>query len=253
VDVFPNDVHDAHVPSEAQLAKWRGSSDNPYEEKFFAVLAAMDEQIGRLLKAIDDNGLAENTIVILTSDNGPTDWPHYYKEGVNPPGFTGPFFGRKWCLYEGGIRMPFIIRWPGKVPAGKTNDSTVVAAIDILPSLAGLLGLELPEKVQVDGENMAPALLGREQQRDDPLFWEYGVYGSIEPGKPEHVSPQLAMRDGKWKLLMNPDHSDVKLFDLITDPGESENMAGKDPETTEVMQRQLATWWKEMAAYYEGY
>ncbi len=253
VNVFPNDVHDYHDPSEAQLAKWKGKGRSEFDDKFFAILDELDRQIGRLLNSIDNYGLAENTIVILTSDNGPTDWKRYYNANVEPPGYTGEFFGRKWSLYEGGIRMPFMIRWPAKIRAGQVDDSTVVAAIDMLPSLGSLTGSKIPEGTELDGIDMSEALLGSPMKREKSLFWEYGTYGSIKPGKPEHVSPLIAMRDGDWKMLMNPDGSDLKLFNLKNDPSESTNLAKKNSGKVQAMKPALASWWSEMDQYYRGH
>ncbi len=251
VRLFPNDVHDEHMPSPHQREKWAGSSKNPPDEAFFAVLDELDRQIGRLLNTIDRLQLAQQTLVIFTSDNGPTDWPRYYNNNVNPPGFTGPLFGRKWSLYEGGIRMPFIARWKGKIPAGQTDNKTVMAAIDVLPSVAKLTGSLLPSDTRFDGQDMSEALLGVPVERRSPLFWEYGVHGSIQPGKPEHVSPQLAMRDGDWKLLCNPDGGELKLFNLAADIGEHENVAESQADVVERMQPALMSWWKEMDASYK--
>ncbi|WAJ71796.1 sulfatase-like hydrolase/transferase [Catenovulum adriaticum] len=251
VNMFPNDVHDAHMPSEAKLEKWQGKGRHIKEDKFFAVLDEMDRQIGRLLNAIDEAGLANNTIVMLTSDNGPTDWGHYYKLNMTPPpGFTGPFFGRKWSLYEGGIRMPFLIRWPSKIKAGIVNNNTWFSAIDILPSLAVMADLKLPANVELDGEDMSKALIGGNQIRSKPLFWEYGVYPTIRPGLKAHRSPKLAMRDGNYKLLMNPDGSQVMLFNLEKDLGEKTNLALQVPEQVSQMKPQLLKWWQEMNMYF---
>ncbi|QDV69265.1 Choline-sulfatase [Rosistilla carotiformis] len=248
--VFPNDVHDRHEPSPEQRKKWAGTSDNPPDIEFFAVLDETDRQIGRLLSAIDALELTDNTLVLFTSDNGPTDWPRYYKAGHQPPGFTGPLRGRKWSLYEGGIRMPFIARWPGKIPAGVTNDRSVMAAIDVLPTIAKLCGLE--DRVQrSDGVDMSEALYGEPASRDRPIFWEYGVHGSIKPGRAENISPQLAMRQSNWKLMCNPDGSEQKLFDLANDIGETVNVAANHDQRTAEMQSQLLRWWNEMNAYYE--
>lgn len=246
--VFPNDVHDAHLPSEAQLSKWKDKSDNPPDIPFFAVLDEMDRQIGRVLNKLDDLQLAEDTIVIFTSDNGPTDWPRYYKQQTTPPGFTGPFFGRKWSLFEGGIRMPFIARWPGKIPAGATNEDTIMAAIDLLPSIASMVGAKPSTG---DGHDMSPALLGKTIKRPAPIFWEYGVHGSIKPGNKKHISPQLAMRHGNWKLLCNPDGSQTMLFNLKRDIGEQKNLATNQKKRVSNMKEQLLNWWREMNAYYE--
>lgn len=251
VRVFPNDVHDGHMPSPEQKQKWANKSPNPPDNEFFAVLDEMDRQIGRLLDAIDELELTSNTLVIFTSDNGPTDWPRYYAAGHQPPGFTGPLFGRKWSLFEGGIRMPFIARWPGMIPAGATDNSTVMAAIDILPTVASMAGVDqLPPGL--DGQEMSAALQGTATSRKDPIFWEYGVHGSIQPGKPEHVSPQLAMREGDWKLLMNVDGSSTLLFNLKTDVGETTNLADQEALRVQEMQQKLSDWWETMSTYYDS-
>lgn len=251
VRVFPNDVHDAHRPSAAQLAKWKDKASNEFEAKFFAVLDEMDRQLGRVLNTIDELGLAEETLVIFTSDNGPTDWPMYYERGVTPPGFTGPLFGRKWSLYEGGIRMPFLARWKGHIPAGEVDDTTVMAAIDILPTVAKLTESTLLEGHHVDGLDRSAAILGEPIQRTTPLFWEYGVHGSIQPGKPEHRSPQLAVRDGTWKLLCNPDGSAAKLFRLADDIGEQHDLASVEPRRLEKLKGLVTEWWSQMDKNYK--
>lgn len=251
VRFFPNDVHDAHLPSDDQLAKWKDTSKNPPDEKFFAVLDALDQQIGRILDTLDRLKLTDSTLVMFTSDNGPTDWPNYYRKKTTPPGFTGPLFGRKWSLYEGGIRMPFIVRWPGKVPAGTTDDKSLMCAIDWLPTVAKLTDCELPDS-NFDGEDRSSVLLGSPSKRTSPIFWEYGVHGSIKPGKKEHRSPQLAMREDDWKLLCNPDGSEAKLFNLKLDIGEKNNLASMREPKLAAMKDRLLGWWDEMAGYYKN-
>ncbi|MEM9159205.1 MAG: sulfatase-like hydrolase/transferase [Verrucomicrobiota bacterium] len=251
LEVYPNDVHDAFIPRKGRAEDYADLTDNPEERKFLAVLADMDAQIGRLLDALDKEGQAGNTIVIFTSDNGPTDWPRYYENGIDPPGFTGPFFGRKWSLHEGGIRMPFIIRWPAKIAAGRTDEESVVAAMDLQRSLASMTGIQTPDAKAYDGEDMSEALLGKGALRKKPIFWEYGVYGSIKPGKKEFRSPFLAMREGRWKFLANPDGSDAMLFDLKKDQGETTNLADKMPKKAGEMKAQLLAWWGEMELIFE--
>ena len=112
VRLFPNDVHDAHVPLPGSADKFKPVSDDPFVRNFFAVLEEMDKQIGRVVSTIDELNLGKKTLILFTSDNGPTDWPKKYLTGP-PAGFTGPYRGRKWSLFEGGIRVPFIARWTG--------------------------------------------------------------------------------------------------------------------------------------------
>lgn len=240
VNLWFNDVHDAHLPSPEQLAKFKDRSQNPYVRKFYAVLDEMDRQIGRVLDGLDAMGLRENTLVILTSDNGPTDWPHYYNEGFLPPGSTGPFRGRKWSLYEGGIRMPFIVRWTGTIPAGKVNSDTAACGIDLFPSLCQLTGASLPEGVTLDGEDISEAFFGKVLERKRPIFWYYP--NQPKPGKPENVSPLLAVREGRWKLLINPDGTEGQLYDLIDDPDETTNLILKQPQQAKDLWQQIRSW-----------
>ncbi len=253
LEVFPNDVHDAFIPLPEDAAKFADITDNPEERKFFAVLVEMDRQIGRLLDQLETTGHADNTIVIFTSDNGPTDWPRYYNRGINPPGSTGPFFGRKWSLWEGGIRMPFIIRWPGRVPAQTTDNQSVIAAFDLQPSLITLAGLAAPAGKSYDGTDVSAVLLGEPAHRNIPVFWEYGAFGSIQPGKEEHISPQLAMRLGNWKFFINPDGSGVRLHDLSTDLRERINLADTHPALVAEFTTRTLAWWAEMSSHYRGY
>src|SRR5690606_452275 len=160
---------DEHIPDPALAEKYTGIARNEYEQAFFAVLDELDRQLGRLFTAIDSLGLAEETIVLLTGDNGPTDWPRYYRAGVEPPGSTAGLKGRKWSLYEGGIREPLIVRWPGRVPAGRVDETTVIAAMDLFRSLARIAGAPLPEGVKLDSEDMSRAVLGEPVERTSPI------------------------------------------------------------------------------------
>jgi arylsulfatase A-like enzyme len=237
-----NDVHDPHVPRPGSTEKYKEYAKNPYLPKFFAVLAEVDRQVGRLVQAIDDLGLGERTLIVLTSDNGPTAWPRYYKEGHEPPGSTGGFRGRKWSLYEGGIRMPLIARWKGKIPAGRVDGRTVFGAIDLSPTFCALAGVK-PPAGDLDGEDMSAAFLGKEVTRKKPLFWEYGRDASyLRPGREHDQSPNLAVRDGDWKLLMNFDGSRVELYDLGKSSKEEENVADKHPEVVRRLKRELLAW-----------
>ena len=240
-----NDVHDPFFPAAGEADKFAAEGRSEEDRKFFAVLTEMDRQLGRLFEAIDQLGLGKKTLILLTGDNGPTAWPRYYNEGIKPPGSTAGDRGRKWSLYEGGIRQPLISRWPGTVPAGLVDASSLVVAIDFFPSLTKIAGIK-PPPVQFDGEDMSRALLGKTEKRKRPVFWEYPQ--DIKPGDPRDVSPQLAMRDGKWKLLMNPDGSDLELYDLARDPAESRNLAKDKQSLLKKMRAQLEEWFHQMGA-----
>ena len=247
VHLWLNDVHDKHVPRPELAEKYKAVTDNPFEQAFFAVLEDMDRQLARVFGEIDRLGLAERTLIVVTSDNGPTDWPHYYAAKQLPPGDTGPFFGRKWSLYEGGIRMPFIARWKGKIPEGKINDTTVAAAIDLFPTFCALAGVAAPKGAAFDGEDISRALLGRDQTRTKPIFWQYGgARAKLRPGNPKFISPSLAVREGKWKLLVNPDGGELKLYDLTADPGEKTNLADKQPDVAARLKKMVSAWWETM-------
>ncbi|SHJ81075.1 Arylsulfatase A [Tangfeifania diversioriginum] len=255
VNLCPNDVHDPHLPDSAMWENYKAHSENPWEQKFFAVLRELDNQIGRFMSGLENRGLLGNTIVVFTSDNGPTDWPHYYnrqrypagyKGELYPPGFAGEFYGRKWSLYEGGIRMPFIIRWKGHTPVAVTDSTTVLAAMDLFPSLCSLLGIKYPENL--DGTDKSEALLGTPVKVTQPLMWEYASNpgGSIQPGNKAFRSPNLAIRQGDWKLLINADSTDIKLFNLKKDPGEKLNLAAQNTELAGVMAGKVLAWRRSM-------
>ncbi len=243
IELFPNDVHDPHLPKPEAVEKWKAVTDNPFEQKFFAVLEELDRQVGRVVDTVDELGLAERTLIVLTSDNGPTDWPSYYKQGQTPPGFTGPFYGRKWCLYEGGIRMPFIARWKGTIPAGKTNGTSVMCGIDLSPTFCRIADVTVDDAIRHDGQDTYEALLGRPVTRSEPIFWQYGKpYAKLMPGNPDFVSPSLAIRDGDWKLLIDPDGSNAHLYDLASDPGEQTNLLSDDPDQAKELWRKIRQW-----------
>lgn len=255
VNLCPDDVHDPHKPDSARVAKYKDITDNPYEQNFFAVLEEMDRQLGRFFKGLEDMGVMENTMVLIASDNGPTDWPYYYNRKrypedyggeLYPPGSTGGFYGRKWSLYEGGIRMPLIVRWDRSAPAGKTDSVTVMAAMDVFPSVCSLLGIDYPDNL--DGTDKGAALLGRPVVESPAVMWEYGSNpgGSILPGNKDFISPSLAMRDDDWKLLMNADSSQVKLFNLKDDPHEVMNLAETESQRVKTMAAALLAWRKSM-------
>ena len=246
INAWLYDPHSPLRPTEEHLKPYEHLSPKWGDQKgalqvWYAVLTNIDRHVGRILDKLDDLGLSENTVVIFSSDNGPESGlmaftSHY---GGASSTSTGPFRGIKRSLYEGGIREPFIVRCPGMTPAGKVNSSTVIGGVDFLPTVCGLAGAELPDGMMLDGENMAVALEGKPRYKSKPLMWEnrFPVYGHVI-----HKSPMLAIRDGRWKLLMNPDESRIELYDIPNDPTELNNLAEKNPGIVARLSDRVMKW-----------
>ncbi len=251
VRYFPNDVHGAHMPKEGEAEKYKQLSDNPYDWDFFAVLQHMDQQIGRVIDELDRLGLRENTLIVFTSDNGPTDGARKYIKGEKPAGYTGPYRGRKWSNYEGGIRMPFIASWPGTITEGTEDDCSIMSSMDLSPTFCRLAGLEVEK--ELDGLDRSEVLLGKPSERNEALFWQFGhPHAVLKGGKEEHLSPTFAMRDGRWKFLMNPDGSEAQLYDLEVDEGETENLFDKHPERVASMAARIEGWAKAIGYKFDS-
>jgi len=233
VNVWPDDVHTPWVPSEERLSEY---PNGPAEErKFRAVLDEYDRQFGRLMAGIKEMGLDGNTLVVFSSDNGPL--PTF--RGARAGGLRGS----KLSLYEGGIRMPFVVRWPGHAPAGRVDEKTVVHAADLFPSLCAVAGAPLPDGAALDGEDLSAAMLGKPLTRVKPLFWEYGrneKFFTYPVGRDR--SPTVAVREGKWKLLVNADGSGAELYDMDADPRESTDLASQQKDVTARLSKMALDW-----------
>jgi arylsulfatase A-like enzyme len=239
LNLWPNEVHDPHIPDPEFRAKYDDAING--EANFDAVLDKYDKQLGRLLDFLQAEGLADNTIVVFASDNGPN--PPFAKHRR-----TGGLRGMKWSLHEGGIRMPFIVRWPARIPPGKVDAVTVSGAVDLLPTVCALAGVAAPKDVALDGEDLGAAWLGTPVQRTKPLFWEYGRnQGFIKPQEADR-SPNVAMRDGKWKLLINADGTDMQLYDIEADARETANLAGEQPAIAGRLSEQALAWRRSLPA-----
>lgn len=243
---------DAHTNAPCFVNLWLDDTHTPWTpdgvapkamppEKLAAVISEMDRQIGRLLDVVRKPGRNRETLVLFLGDNGPE--PSFERRR------TARLRGMKWSLYEGGIRTPFIASWPGKIPAGSVNTNTVFSALDLFPTLCALAGIAPPRGVVFDGEDLSAALCGAQPQRTSPLFWEYGrspapVFKyAQEPGA---KSPNLAIRDGHWKLLVNSDGSACELYDLAADPNEAINLADKFTNLTTRLSGAALTWRRSM-------
>jgi len=195
--------------------------------EYYANVTYMDDQIGRLLKALDEMALKENTIVIFTSDNGPvtTDWRRWWE--VNMYGETGGLRGRKADLYEGGLRVPCMIRYPNHIVSGSLTDEPA-HGYDLLPTICGLLNISPPTGRKIDGSDLSPIFNNQPLARKDPLFWAF----QTRPGDaPEGYL--YAVRAGKWKLMSDKKIEKTLLYNLETDPYETKELSAKHPEVVQ--------------------
>ncbi|HEY2158328.1 MAG TPA: sulfatase-like hydrolase/transferase [Isosphaeraceae bacterium] len=242
VNLWLDDTHTPWVPSADDQAVGKagrtvGKPDTP--ERLRGVLKAMDAQMGRLLEALRAAKSDRPTLVLFLGDNGPL--PTFAQRRA------GGLRGSKLSLYEGGIRTPFIAWGPGIVPAGVTNDATVLAAVDLLPTLAGLCEAPLPAGHAPDGEDLGAALRGESPRRTRPLFWEYGRNEkSFAYPAGKNRSPNVAVRDGSWKLLINADGTGAELYDLAADPKESRDLAASRPEVAKPLVERALAWRKSL-------
>jgi arylsulfatase A-like enzyme len=231
VNVWLDDPHTPWVPA-------AGTPKGDTPANLGPVLADIDQQMGRLMDGLESRGLTNNTLIIFVSDNGPL--PTF--DRTRSAGLRGS----KLSLYESGIRLPFIIRWPDHTPAGRVDQETVLSAVDLLPTLCAITGAASPAKL--DGQDMSAAFTGKAVTRQQPLLWEYGRNAKWfkYPPNAEDRSPNLAIREGPWKLLINADGASPELYDLATDPTESKNLAEANPDITKRLADQVLAWRKDL-------
>jgi uncharacterized sulfatase len=236
INLWPDDVHSPFWPpaSDYNVAKSAGKRG-----LYLAVLAAMDKQFGKLFAYLQANEeLKNNTLLIICSDNGP-------EQGA---GQAGELKGYKTHLFEGGIRSSLIVWGPGFVDkrvVGTRNKTSHFSAIDLTPSLLHFTGAKGPEQTQYDGENVLNTLLGTSQvSRVQPIFF------SRPPDRKSYYGftdlPDLAMREGTWKLLCDYDGTRPQLYDLANDPGEQRNVAEQEQARVERMAKAVRGWYKSM-------
>ncbi len=222
-----------------------GGDLNLCMRQYLGDVYSIDQNVKRLLEAIDQLGLRENTIVVFSSDQGPAPVllgakKESKKFSTNMLGYAGEFRGGKHQQYEGGVRAPFIVRWPGHVKANHLDDESVISGADWLPTLCRIAGIqEIPR--DLDGEDVSDIWLGAKRQRTKPLLWKTSSPRS---------SPSI--RKGKWKLHLNPRGSQgVELYDLSMDPAESRNLASEVPDVVVKLTRQVNSWVAELPRRYE--
>ncbi len=206
--------HEPHeaIASPPELTESYPAAQNRNEAEYFANVTNLDLAVGRVMGALGELELAADTMVLFTSDNGP-EMVNRHPQAQRSYGSAGGLRGHKLQLWEGGIRVPFIVRWPGHVIPGSVS-AAPVSGVDLLPTLCELAGVSVPETLDLDGANIAPALAGDEIDRATPLFWhDYKAWGG----------PRVVLREGRFKLAAWWDGPEILRTDSATmRPGDLE-------------------------------
>jgi arylsulfatase A len=240
-------THEPHLPIETdpRFMEPYASIEDEGVRQHHGNVTQLDHAFGLVMKALDDLGLAADTLVFFTSDNGP--------EGDGRKGRTrgsaGGLRGRKRSMYEGGIRVPGIVRWPGRIPTGTTSDHPVIGS-DFFATVCAATGTPPPRDRTIDGVDVLPILTGRGPvERPIPLYWRLGMATD---------GLHVAMRRGPWKILASEDLSRFELYNLEEDPSESRELSAREPERFETLMKELLAlhrsieaegpdWWKRFS------
>lgn len=210
-------THEPHYPikSDPEFKKLYPQLKDDVQVEHHANVTQLDFAFGKLMKTLDEMKLTDNTFVIFTSDNGPEG------DGIKSPGrgSTGGLRGRKRAIYEGGIRVPALVRWPGHVKPETTSDVPVIGT-DISPTICAITGAEMPKDRVIDGGNLLPALEGKPVERSRPLYWRC----AIAPG-----DMKTAFRIGDWKVVANEPLTKFELYNVKEDWQEKSDLASAEP------------------------
>ena len=250
-------VHEPHTPFHTvPKYEWRFRHLEDETDRIYAsVLSHADDRIGEVLDTLDRLDVAKNTLVIFSSDNGPArgapgaalalSYDTATGAGWGLAGAKGITSGRrgfKASLLEGGIGVPFIVRWPGKVAAGTVDEVSLMSAVDLLPTFCEIAGAELPRGYESDGVSQVKTLMGAPYpRREKALFWKYPSPWPARASKPEHWVSFAVVHD-RWKLVTNADGSHVELYDYVEGPYEKPDLTDRRPEVVERLVDKLETW-----------
>ena len=238
VQLWLHETHQLVVATEDEKSQY---ADVPEPQRtYLANVSRADRCVGKLLDLLDELDLAEQTLVVFSSDNGPENSnakpSHKLYTSV---GSAGDRRGRKRSLYLGGINVPLIVRWPGHVPEGHVDEISILSAVDLLPTFAAAAGVELPNDYRPDGENVLDVWRGKSRDRSRPLFWHWPA---ARPASPVDW-PELAMQDGRHVLVLATELSDrVELYDVLADPSQASDLADSQPQRAAEMKQAVLDW-----------
>lgn len=242
-------VHSPHEAKKDLVAKFKDKTpvDGHKDPAYAAMIASVDESVGRIVATLDKLGLTENTLVIFSSDNGGVGG--YEHAGLNKDGITdnAPLKGGKGMLYEGGVRVPYIFRWKGKIAAGMKN-TTPINSVDLYPTLAEIAGAERPNDYTLDGTSYAPLLAGEKTklERND-IFWHFPGYLGAGPEQ-WRTKPGGSVRSGDWKLIEYFEDGKQELYNLKDDIGEELNLAAENTGKVKELHDKLVAWREKVGA-----
>jgi arylsulfatase A-like enzyme len=227
-------------PDLVERYKNKPGSDGHDDPQYAAMVTSVDESLGRLTQALERLGLDGNTVVIFYSDNG----------GFGPVTSMAPLRGSKGMLYEGGIRVPLIVRWPSRVQPGSVVDVPVIGT-DFYPTLLDIAGADLPEGPPLDGVSLVPLLDGSGRLPERDLFWHFPAYleADASVSGPWRTTPASVIRRGPHKLIHFFEDDRWELYDLEADVAESRNLAAERPKETAELREALEAWWRETRAF----
>jgi arylsulfatase A-like enzyme len=239
--------HAPHYPLEAkqELIDYYEKKPMPAGRNYNAVHAAMvhsiDDAVGTVMETLKELGIEDETIVFFTSDNGgqKTPWPN----NSSGPADNSPLRDGKGYPYEGGIRVPYIVKWPGTTQAGTVSEQ-IVSGIDILPTICEMVGQPIPSERPVDGVSLVPVLKGKKSLGRDTLYFHLPHYWG--PGNVVH--PYSAMRKGDWKLIHYYEDDKVELYNLKDDVSEQNDLAGEKPKKAKALDEHLIQWMTDNGA-----
>jgi uncharacterized sulfatase len=251
--------YDVHVQLDADSAliqkylQKEKTGGYPCNAVYAAMVEHVDNSLGRILDGLDELGLAQNTLVVYFSDNGGlisrfdriplvARSKQYLYEGdtlLYIASSNKPLRAEKGTVYEGGIREPLIVQWPGKINGGQVSDA-IISSVDFFPTFAELAGVELPSTQVFDGESLLEVLTGGGFDMERAIFWHYPVY--------HHDAPASVIRKGEWKLIHYLHNDKRCLFNLAEDMGETTDLSGQEPEKTDELYRLLEEWRADVKA-----
>ena len=259
-------LHEPHTPFHTvPKYEWRFRHLERKEQIYASALSHADDRVGALLDTIDRLEIRDDTLVIFSSDNGParaTGNPELSLQydtatgagwGIAASkGETGGRKGYKASLFEGGIGVPFIARWPGQIEAGAIDKTSLISAVDLLPTFCALAGATLPEEYAPDGVDITSVLRGASMpRRERPLFWKTNAAWPAPQSRPNHwVS--WAMVSDRWKLVANKDLSHTELYDISADVFELVDQSSRFAEVTSSMLSQIRAWKEDLPAAPSG-